>query len=227
MALWQGPLRRTLEAAGFKVGLTNYGEFDLLRFLWPFAFFRRKVVDHITKQIRAIVRLEGPATCSVVAHSFGTYVLAEIMRRHADLRFSRIIFCGSVVPYDFPFADYAHRFDQPLVSEVGTRDIWPALAQMVTWGYGSAGSFGFRGPGVRDRWHNGKAHSDFLNAEFCKRYWVPYLRDGTVVDDDPDPEPPPAWLALIRRIQPRYVLLVLILAAALLLGRAWWPGPAQ
>jgi hypothetical protein len=58
----------------------------------------------------------------------------------------------------------------------------------VTFGYGSAGTHGFHRTGVRDRWHNGKGHSDFLTPEFCKEYWVPFLRDGKIIDNDENDE---------------------------------------
>ena len=57
--------------------------------------------------------------------------------------------------------------------------------------------YGFLRPAVQDRRHNGMAHGDFLNAEFCRKYWLPFLRDGTIVEDPEAAEPPP-WVALGR-----------------------------
>jgi internalin A len=226
-ALWQNSIRRTLEDQGFKVQPTNYGRFDLVRFLCPWQFFRRKVVEEITKQIRQTIRLAEGAKCSIIAHSFGTFIVASILQRHTDLQFRRIIFCGSVVRYKFRFEEFSSRFEQPLVNEVGTRDVWPVLAETVTSGYGSAGTFGFRRPSVRDRWHNGKTHSAFLKRDFCVRYWVPYLRDGRIVEDDEEAEHPPWWLRIVTTVQPRY--LVAMIAVVLVgwfvvhLGPAsWW-----
>ena len=51
-ALWQNEIRKTLESQSFKVQLTNYGRFDLLRFLCPGQFFRRRVLKDITQQVR-------------------------------------------------------------------------------------------------------------------------------------------------------------------------------
>jgi hypothetical protein len=62
------------------------------------------------------------------------------------------------------------------MNEVGTRDIWPAIAESITSGYGSAGTYGFLRPLVRDRWHNGAHHGYFLNPSFCKKFWVPFLK---------------------------------------------------
>jgi len=75
------------------------------------------------------------ADCSIIAHSFGTFVIARILRDHTDLEFNRIIFCGSVVPQKFRFEDYRGRFEAPLVNEVGTRDFGqssPRLSHLGT-----------------------------------------------------------------------------------------------
>ena len=156
------------------------------------------------------------ADCSIIAHSFGTFVVARILRDNTDLELNRIIFCGSVVSHKFRFEDYRHRFNPDLINEVGTRDYWPVIAKVVTFGYGWAGTYGFRRPAVRDRWHNGKAHSDFLNQEFCQTYWIPYLSSGKIVEDDQEPEPPPWWLWAISTFQIKYLV---IIAVAVLLWR--------
>ncbi|MGQ0444888.1 MAG: hypothetical protein ACT4O2_07135 [Beijerinckiaceae bacterium] len=168
-ALWQNELRKAVEEVGFVVQPTNYEYFDLFRFLFPWQLFAGPVVNSITKQIRHTLKRNEGAACSIIAHSFGTFVFARILRDHADLKFNKIIFCGSVVPQKFPFEVYDHRFKGELLNEVGTRDFLPVLAEVVTFGYGSAGTYGFRRPAVRDRWHNGKAHSDFLKRDFCQK----------------------------------------------------------
>jgi hypothetical protein len=45
---------------------------------------------------------------------------------------------------DFPFEQYLKRFTIPVINEIGTRDFLPALAESITWGYGSVGTHGFR-----------------------------------------------------------------------------------
>lgn len=211
-AHWQNNIRRTLESHGFIVNPTNYGTLDVLRFLFPFPVFRRKIIDEVTRQIRAIIKDNKTAKCSIIAHSFGTYVVSEILRRHADIDFHRIIFCGSVLSDAFKFERHVRQFQQPLVNEVGSRDSWPAIAEAVTWGYGSAGTYGFRRPGVHDRWHNGKTHSAFLNHDFCLKYWTPFLDSGHIVRDDVEPEQPPWWIRLVTRLQIKYAIIFIALA---------------
>jgi hypothetical protein len=219
-ALWQNAIRSTLHKEGFVVQPTNYEYFDVLRFLFPGEFFRRGIVEDVERQIRHTLAENKASTCSLIAHSFGTYVVSRILRDYTDLEFERIIFCGSVVPQSFRFEDYRKRFKTPLLNEVGTRDFWPAIAEAVTFGYGSAGAYGFRRPAVQDRWHNGMGHPDFLNAEFCRKYWLPFLRDGTFVETAEVPNPPPWWLWVVSTFQIRYGVVLGLLISAYYAWRA-------
>ncbi len=214
-ALWQNELRKILQKDGFAVQPTNYGYFDVVRFLFPWQLFAGARVEEITRQIRHTLSINKGADCSIIAHSFGTFVVARILRDHTDLEFNRIIFCGSVVSHKFRFEDYRGRLKTPLVNEVGTRDFWPVIAEVVTFGYGSAGTYGFRRPAVHDRWHNGKAHGDFLNQKFCVKYWAPFLRNGEIVEDNEIAERPPWWLWAVSTFQIRYLVLGAVVGAFL------------
>ena len=156
------------------------------------------------------------ALLSVIAHSFGTFVIANLMKEKFNVKFHRVIFCGSVVQYGFPFEQIQNRFAQPIINEVGTRDIWPAIAESVTSGYGSAGTYGFLRPLVRDRWHNGARHGYFLNPAFCKRFWVPFLKDDRFVAGDAEAESARVWLQILSVVKIKYALIALVLLSLLL-----------
>jgi hypothetical protein len=153
----------------------------------------------------------------VIAHSFGTFVISHLMKEEFDLKFHRIIFCGSVVPYNFSYEQIQDRFVAPILNEVGTRDIWPALAESITSGYGSAGTYGFRRPLVRDRWHNGAGHGYFLDAAFCRKYWVPFLSSGRIVEGSDLPESPKLLVRLFSIVKLKYILSALAVLLAFLL----------
>jgi pimeloyl-ACP methyl ester carboxylesterase len=210
-ALWQSNIRSALEEEGFKSEPTNYGRFNLVQFLIPIPYFRNQAIDAVWNQIKIIKQNNDQALLSVVAHSFGTFVVARLIQKKFDIKFHRVIFCGSVVKYSFPFEQFQGRFLEPIINEVGTRDIWPAIAESVTLGYGSAGTYGFRRPLVRDRWHNGASHGYFLDPVFCKTLWIPFLRDGTIVPAARNPESPRVWLQLISIFKLKYFLIALLL----------------
>jgi pimeloyl-ACP methyl ester carboxylesterase len=219
-ALWQAQIRPALEGEEFDVEVTNYGRFNLLEFLSPFPYFRRRAIATVWNQIRIIKQNYEGYRLSIIAHSFGTFVIAQLMKTEFDIKFHRVIFCGSVVRYEFPFEQFQDRFDAPLINEVGTRDVWPAIAESVTTGYGSAGTYGFRRPLVRDRWHNGARHGFFLNSHFCTKFWCPFLRDGAFVPGASEPEPPRLWLQLLTIFKLKYMLTLTAVAAVIVVSAA-------
>lgn len=212
IARWQNEVGRALESEGFIVEHTSYGRLNLFRFLVPFTDrFRAKAVDRVWTDIQHAMDLHKQAEVSIIAHSFGTYVVTRLLRKQFNLKLNRLILCGAVVRYNFEFEQIQDRFVPPLLNDVGTADPWPAMAESLTTGYGSAGTFGFNRPGVRDRYHNGKGHGHFLNAEFARTYWAPFLTTGNEVPGDVHAESPPLWVRLIH-IFPIKVLVVILLA---------------
>lgn len=214
-ALWQNEIKHTLSDAGFVPQSTNYGRFDLLRFLIPISYFRNRAIEAVWTQIRDVRKRFPNAQYSVIAHSFGTYVFAQILKKGFDLVFHRVVFCGCILSYKFDFEQISERFTTPIVNDVGTRDQWPALAESVTWGYGSTGTYGFNRPRVEDRWHNGAHHGYFLSARFCKKYWIPFLENGTIVRAATKAESPRLWLRLLSLFRIKYFLVAAFAASVI------------
>jgi pimeloyl-ACP methyl ester carboxylesterase len=221
-AQWMSQIKPALEDAGFAVEATSFGNFSIPRFVLPFSWFRKGAIERVARAIAAARLIHNPSQMSVISHSFGTFVIAQILADRPEFEWNRIIFCGSVVRDDYRLDLNLRRFNEPLLNEVGSRDIWPALAESITWGYGSVGSNGYNAVGVSTRWHSGLRHSDFLTAGFCKEFWIPFLRDGKILPaDEPSELPLPIrWLASLplRWLQPVLVLLLLITASSFIPG---------
>jgi pimeloyl-ACP methyl ester carboxylesterase len=221
-ARWIGEIKPVLKSAGFVVEATSYGEYGVLRFLLPFPWLRKIAIERVVRAISAARMLHSPDKMSVISHSFGTFVIAKILADHPEFTWHRIVFCGSVVRDDFRLDLTLNRFRQPLLNEVGSRDFLPALAESVTWGYGSVGSNGYNDVGVDTRWHTGVAHSGFLNKDFCQKFWIPFLNEATVIAGDA-PSELAWWIRLItalplRWLQPVILVLLLFVLASFMPG---------
>src|SRR5688500_7592203 len=229
IARWQNEVGRALETEGFIVEHTSYGRLNLLAFLAPIGYFRKKAAARVWTDIQHARMLHPEADVSIIAHSFGTFVVTRILKEQFALQLNRLLLCGCVVRYDFPFEQIQNRFIPPLVNDVGTADPWPAMAESLTTGYGSAGTFGFNRPGVRDRYHNGKNHGHFLNAEFAKTYWAPFLRDGTVAGGGVEAESPPLWVRLLQVVKIKWIVaaLLIVLVAFAALRFAYGAAPVS
>jgi pimeloyl-ACP methyl ester carboxylesterase len=137
------------------------------------------------------------AKISILAHSFGSYIVAEMIASKPSVSVHRVVFCGSIVPYNHPFLhQIGNRITDCVVNDIGTRDVWPALANSVSTGYGDTGTYGFRcHPKVTDRWFKGLKHSDFFeDVEFCKENWIPFFKRGEEWLDSDDAKKSPALL---------------------------------
>ncbi len=184
-ALWQGQISSLLEAAGFEVARTNYGLFDLIRFLLPIPYFRNLAMAKVWRQIEDVVFQytfvrPGPFKISVIAHSFGSYIVLNLFRSKFNFVAENIILCGSIVNYNFPFEGFAQRF-RNILNEVSTNDFWPVLASRVTIGYGSTGTYGFNRFRVVDSVNNGRGHSGLLSdPDIVRERWIPFLQNGEV-----------------------------------------------
>jgi len=194
-AEYQTKLASEIEAnPNFKAITLGYEYLDVLRFL---TWGRGKPVEAVARKIRDCGLMSPkPQKLSIIAHSFGTYIVSKILEKHTDIVFDKVIFCGSIVPATFKWDRYPHRFDTPLLNDCGMFDIWPVFAKFATWGYGPSGRFGFKSNRVRDRFHRFR-HSDFFTGDFYNRYWKPFLEDGVIDEGELDRETTPWWISIL------------------------------
>jgi Putative serine esterase (DUF676) len=228
-AYWMVEIRRVLQNAGFAVAPTSFDQYSVLRFLAPFPhFFRRKAIERVTENVRTAIRqhkkITGrePSKMSVISHSFGTYIVSVILTT-PEFSWYRVIFCGSVLRNDFNFDPAEKQFDAPLLNEVGTRDFLPALAASAGWDYGSVGSNGLNHPLVVTRWHKDHKHSDFLTADFCKAFWVPFLQSQEPIPGDKaTADDIPHWIRAIAAFPLRWIIVFVGLALPVGLTYLLW-----
>jgi pimeloyl-ACP methyl ester carboxylesterase len=231
-ALWMGEVKPALETSGFVVAPTSFGKFGILRFLMPFEWMRAEAIRRVAADIqtaRRVYRRErgaDPELMSVISHSFGTYVVSRILTDYSELKWNRVIFCGSVVREDFRFDYVLDRFDPPLLNEVGTKDFWPAVAESAGWGYGSVGSTGFNRPPVETRWHRAYAHSDFLTEEFCQTFWVPFLRGEKPIRGNKAAAMPLA-IRMVTWVPLRLLPLIILISVSLIIVPKAFDGISQ
>ena len=217
---WQTVIKTELKRAGFFVESTNSGWVDFFSFFLPIRWLRNRPAFRVWRDLLAIKDDYPESRMSVLAHSFGTFIVGQLFKSQPEFRVERLAFCGSILPDDFPFADYRTRYAR-ILNDVGCKDPWPALGASSTWGYGPTGTYGFNRPSIQDRWHRHLGHRGFLKPEFCRDFWIPFFSDGEVVSGDHDPELPPNWVRLISGFHIKYIVLLLV---CLYLLYTFWPS---
>ena len=187
---WHQSVRDVLQSDTLRVTGPKYGYFHLIRFLSPWDFGQQPL-ERVLSAIRDARTAFPDARISIIAHSFGTYLVARALRENPDIEVFRLIFCGSVVPQDFRWSSVRSQIGRAgdrdksryIVNDCGNADIWPVLGMAAGWRYGNAGTDGFGDVMVSDRFHNG-GHGLFFDQDFQTRFWKPFITEGEIVKGD-------------------------------------------
>jgi pimeloyl-ACP methyl ester carboxylesterase len=183
---WQFIVRNVLQQIPqTEVIPVQFEYFDPLLFWCPF-WTRNNPIDRVLGELRGAQEIYRGATISVIAHSFGTYVITEILKNDPTITLKRLILCGSVIPRAFKWSRYSKQVNCKIINDIGIWDVWPVVAQSTSWGYGASGTFGFGSAYVKDRYH-GFGHSGFLKTEFASKYWLPWFIRNDLVDGEIPP----------------------------------------
>lgn len=212
---WQDKVAAVLQShPGTVPVIVGFGYFDIFSFWFP-VLFRASPIERVEREIRGVIKDNQGALVSVVAHSFGTYIISQILTKRPDLQFHRLLLCGAIVDRTFAWDALRSYPTDGVVNDVGTRDKLPAVAKLVSWGYGSSGTFGFRTHKVKDRYFDFD-HSDFFSSEHIERFWVPYLVEGQTIESSWNhSRPSPSWRLSILELLPLKSFVALLLVFGL------------
>jgi pimeloyl-ACP methyl ester carboxylesterase len=163
----------------------NFGYFSIIRFLLPWQreakvrWFRSNYDDLIENRYAGL----GPDNYpSVVAHSFGTYILGYALLKYRNIRLDKVILCGSILPRNFPWKEIIERGQvRELRNEYGVKDVWVRFVKWFVKGSGSSGENGFTENGFKlqsDRIIQEEfrfEHSEYFNRGHMGEFWIPFL----------------------------------------------------
>lgn len=177
--VWQKELTTELNRAGFDHSPLDFGFFLALRMLWPPA--RRRQVNWFRDQYTTINRDNAHAQLSVIAHSFGTYLVAATLERFPEVTFERVIFCGSIVGRAYPWTRIIHKSRQvrKVLNDYGYMDLWAGIVGWLVEDAGPSGTRGFTDDAEGDvvqRGHPEFKHSDYFYVLNYEKNWIPFLK---------------------------------------------------
>lgn len=174
---WQKELTDVLTRSGYRHVPLDFGFFGALSLLWP-ASRARKVEWFHALYSEKFASL--PTRPSLVAHSFGTYIVTEAIRKYADIAFDRVILCGSIVKRDYPWSQiiFQRRQVSRVLNEGGGRDVWVRMAEAFVVDAGTSGVHGFDDEAkgrVTNVLHEAHEHSDYFYLQNYQSRWLPFL----------------------------------------------------
>jgi hypothetical protein len=176
---WQDDVSTWIQDAGFLCSRVTYGR---ILFSAPFPFALTTALDRVEERYNELRRRK--LNVSVIAHSFGSLTLGNLLYRKPSLTFHRIVLYGSVLSPKFPWRDCEINGQvTEVLHEVGGRDIWPWFAPvgfLLHSQSGWSGVRGFKNPPacVTELFHRGSGHSDLQSEEHFQRVWIPFLVNG-------------------------------------------------
>lgn len=183
VGLWRDAFHGVAFKRGWNVRLSpwHFGKFGTLLFLMSPARMRKLRWFRDTYQTemkhRDVGLSEGELP-SVVAHSFGTYILGHALLQYPFIRFNKVLLCGSILPRDFPWKALIGRGQvQAVRNEYGVRDVW---ARIVAWFVRGSGSSGVKGFVIEpdDRFEQAEfqyPHSEYFSDGHIEHCWFPFL----------------------------------------------------
>ncbi len=226
---WQTRVKQQLESCEkIKAFTVKYGRYGLLQFVFPkFVFdFSKAPLQKVRREIQNIKSTHPTAKISVIAHSFGTHLLTQLLLGDPHMIVKRVLLCGSVVDRDFEWESVRLQIgnasdpakEKFILNDCGNGDKWPVLAKSI--GYGAIGTNGAGSVLVTDRFHVGK-HGLFFDAEFMKKYWVPFFESGEIVCSEVESRSALHWSTIPFDLAPGWLI---ALAVVLILGLsfAFW-----
>lgn len=184
-ARWQKSLADTLGLHLIKHRAYDFGHYGLFRFGWNPA--RRRKINEFYDFYGNVLREQGTGIDeadfrrrpSIIAHSFGSYIVGYAMQKYPDIRFDKIILCGSILPVDF---DWSTLFDRDQVNfvrnEYGVRDFWASMVGNFIRDTGASGTEGFQSLStvVSQERFEYFDHSDYFTKQHIENYWLPTLK---------------------------------------------------
>jgi pimeloyl-ACP methyl ester carboxylesterase len=181
---WQKSLADTLGSHKIEHRNRDYGNFGLFRFAWGPS--RQHQVDDFYEFYSATAREKGlnidlddyRSRPSIIAHSFGSYIIGYAMKKYPDIRFDKIILCGAILPVDFDWSTLFHRDQVNFVrNEYGAKDRWAASVRALVGDAGASGQKGFQflSTVVSQERFESFGHSDYFHRAHIESHWIPIL----------------------------------------------------
>jgi WD40 repeat protein len=188
---WQEQLEQLVKSNA-DVEFVNYKFGYIPTFFFLIPYVRRSLARKFRATLLGRCAERQRTRVDLVAHSFGTYVVAEAVAGLSDPKIfiNTIILSGSVLGSAFPWHSLIGSHVGRVINDCGSKDRVLPLSQIL--GLGMAGRVGFTGPTsekLRNRYspfgHGGYFHNAAgkLDDEYMRRHWVPLL-----TSDDPAPD---------------------------------------
>lgn len=206
------------------VAIYKYGNIKLSPLL---AFRHRTYLKRLVRNIHRFqnkFEQEQQKKPDVIAHSFGTLLLAKVLMENEDIKVGRVILTGSIIPPDFAWRPLIERGQvEGVLCHHSRKDFPVKIAHWFIPGSGPSGVYGFNNKkNVIHIEEKQFSHSDYFEDEHLAnqviKKWTPFLTLPEsalkkMVQHNPSEK---SWKPSRLRFLTQFVLSILILSLLLL-----------
>lgn len=222
LARWVGPVNTILRDDQFLTETFRYGYLHTIATLLH-KFFLEKFSRQLYERYCHIRELNPGIDVSVIAHSFGTLVVADAITRYDDIFLDKLIVVASVINENYDWSAIVQQGRiMAVLNECAGRDLIPILAKAYVPNAGSSGTTFFSNDGhfVINNMNRAATHSSLLTGERCRQRWIPFLLNPGTADNFANRTCNPArWIEWLNRV-PMFVFRLVL--PVLLAGSAIW-----
>lgn len=171
---WQKTLEDILRKEEIIHKPFNYGKYNIWQFLRTRS--NDKIVERFYEFYSAVEQAYGTRP-SVVAHSFGTYVVGYCLLKRPHIKLNKLILCGSILPEKFDWSTLLARNQiNQMLNESSKRDFWVRIAKYFVSKTGLTGYVGlaYKSANFFQRRLEYK-HSDYFTGNHMRQNWIPFL----------------------------------------------------
>ncbi|HEV2198462.1 MAG TPA: hypothetical protein VGR73_01480 [Bryobacteraceae bacterium] len=204
---WQKMLTSELNEAGFKHEPLDYGFFRAVQLLIP-----RVRAAQVRWFLEEYTRIRQPPerAVSVIAHSFGTYIIAGALEKYSEMKLDSIILCGSIVRRDYPWSRLVVDQVRCVLNDYGRLDV---VCKVAEWFIADAGPSGAKpftddaGGRVQQRFRPRFRHSDYFYRLNYQQTWIPFLQGQALTQGSGGEKGFRNWRFLVTKIAAALALL--------------------
>jgi hypothetical protein len=174
---WQKALAPLLAEQGFVPHPLDFGWFTALGLLVP--PIMKKKLEWLRSEYEWVVSRDPKCRPSVVAHSFGSWLVANLIDKYPQVRFDKVILMGSIVDRNFDWKKVIDRGQiNFLRNDYGEKDIWPRAAGLFGYKCGASGCLGFISACrlIEQKPFEQYSHSTYFTHLHFSEEWIPVLK---------------------------------------------------
>jgi pimeloyl-ACP methyl ester carboxylesterase len=221
-ALWKSIIEHEIASSTlFPARGRNYLRFGTMKFIMK-SIFADKPLRLIETELQT---LQQNHRVSVIAHSFGSWLIQRALEHNPNIVIHNLILCGAITPRGSSLWRQLkcnrNQITGDIINFSGLQDPWPALAELFSRDFGASGVLGAGDPFVIDSFHD-VSHNGFLTREFCRSFWTPILQGKSFQPGPMPPCGPPRYIRAILWVASHRLIFFALLLAALLGGYYAW-----